>query len=412
MKRPLLRIIAILVIFTAAGTVSACANLLEGSSETIVPHISAPFERQPDLQITVADLEEFSQLLLELIMAQEPEITIQYHNFDSEDLQAELRHVSNEILENHPIVMYSVANIAVTVTRFVTYFEVDIEIEFKRTLEQVSSVVTASSQRYMMVQLLEFMSRYEEEAVFLTSLQLEKEEIINLIVGIYYQNPRRIVMLPFVTVEVFPEEPEEGNERIYEIRFGYTENPEMLRLFSGNLDLYVRQNAEHAVGETDAEILLSLVELLIASTIFDEGTARTISMHGPQNFAATAFGALVRGSAVGEGFAMAFKALCDELRFDCRVVLGFLDDRVHAWNLIALDGHYYHIDVAMCSVDGLESAFFKTDEDFEENYTWDRENTQRANGPLTLYDIIKDDDEIIDDPDNTDQSTDNTGEED
>jgi len=251
-----------------------------------------------------------------------------------------------------------------------------------------------------MTQLLDLMSKYEEEAVFLTNLQLSKEEIINQIIEIYYQNPRRIIMLPFVTVEIFPEE---GPDRIYEIRFGYTESPEMLQLFSGNLDIYVRQNAELAIGETDGEVLLSLVRNLIASTEFDEGTARTISVHGPQNFAATAFGALVRGSAVGEGFAMAFKALCDELRFDCRVVLGFIDDRVHAWNLVALDGYYYHIDVAMCAYNSLEEAFLKTDTDFEEIYTWDRENTQRANGTLTLYDIINDDDPNGDDPppDNT-----------
>jgi len=410
MNRKLVRIIALLVIFTSAVTVSACANLLEGSSVTIVPHISAPYERQPAPLRTVSDLEEFEEVLLELIFAQEQETTLQYLNFDSEDLQSEIRRISNELMENHPIVIYSVANITTAAVRVVTYFEINIEIEFKRTVEQVKSIVTASTQRYMMTQLLEIMSRYEEEAVILTNLHLSKEEIVELVVEIYYQNPRRIIMLPFVTVEIFPEE---GADRIYEIRFGYTESPEMLRLFSGNLDLYVRQNAERAVGENDAEILLSLVEILIASTVFDEGTARTISMHGPQNFAATAFGALVRGSAVGEGFAMAFKALCDELRFDCNVILGYLDEKVHAWNLIFLDGHYYHIDVAMCSVEGLEVAFLKTDEDFEEFYIWDRENTQRANGPLTLYDIIKDDDPP-DDNNGTgeDASEDNLGEED
>jgi len=413
MKRPFFRILTLIIVFAGTVLTAACANLLEGSSETISPHISAPYERQPIEQITISDLEEFEELLLELIMAQEPVTTFQYNSFDSDDLQAEMRQISQELMESLPVVIYSVANITTTVSRFVTYYEVNIEIEFKRTLEQVESIVTTSTQRYMMTQLLEIMSRYEEEAIILTNLQLTRDEIIEMIVNIYYQNPRRIIMLPFVTVEIFPEE---GTDRIYEIRFGYTESPEMLRLLSRNLDLYVRQNAEHAVGETDAEILLSLVELLMAGAVFDEGTARTISMHGPQNFAATAFGALVRGSAVGEGFAMAFKALCDELRFDCRIVLGYIDDKVHAWNLILLEGHYYHIDVAMCSVEGLEAAFLKNDEDIEENYTWDRENTQRANGPLTLYDIIKDDDPADGDGTDIDSSTDttddNTGEED
>ena len=193
-------------------------------------------------------------------------------------------------------------------------------------------------------------------------------------------------MLPFVTVEMFPDE---GVDRIYEIQFGYTEsNPSMLQRYSEDLVSYVRRNAELAVGENDAEILLSLVNNLVESTTYDEGTARTIHMHGAQNFAATAFGALVNGSAVGEGFAMAFKALCDELGFDSRVVLGFYEGRIHAWNIVSLYGDYYHIDVAMSVLNGLETAFLKTDEDFEEFYTWDWENTVRCEGELTLEDII------------------------
>jgi len=192
-------------------------------------------------------------------------------------------------------------------------------------------------------------------------------------------------------------------DRIYEIKFSYVESPSILQVYRDNLALYVRQNAERAFGETDAEILLSIVENLMASTEFDEGTARTISIHGAQNFAATASGALVRGLAVGEGFAMAFKALCDELRFDCRVVLGYIDDRVHAWNIVSLDGDYYHIDVAMCVVNGLETAFLKSDADFEELYEWDRENTVKCEGELTLEDIIgmevPDDDILPDDAD-------------
>ncbi|MCL2627672.1 MAG: hypothetical protein FWD44_03095 [Oscillospiraceae bacterium] len=391
MSRSRFRTAALIIVLAACVFTAACTNLLEDSIEVITPHVSAPFERPPIEQISISNLEEFTELLLELIETHEADTTLRYQNFDNDDVQEEINRISSEIMENHPIAVYAVANISLTATRLVAYFEIEIEIEFKRSEEQVQSIITASTQRYMMTQLLEIMSRHEEEAVILTSLQLTREEIIERIIEIYYQNPRRIVMLPFVTVEMFPEE---GDDRILEIRFGYTESSEMLRLYAGNLDMYVRQNAGRAVGDTDAEVLLSLVEILMASTVFNEAMAGTINMHGPPNFAATAFGALVRGSAVGEGFAMAFKALCDELRFESRVVLGYMGDTVHAWNIVALDGYYYHIDVAMCVVEGLEVAFLKTDADFEEFYEWDRENTQICNGPLTLYDIIKEEDPL------------------
>jgi len=89
------------------------------------------------------------------------------------------------------------------------------------------------------------------------------------------------------------------------------------------------------------------------------------------------------------------------LGFDCRVVLGLLDGRVHAWNIVFLEGAFYHIDVAMCVVNGLETAFLKTDADFEEMYDWDMENTVRCEGELTLEDIIgPEEPDDLDDPDN------------
>jgi len=393
-------IIVLFLIFAALFASAGCGNLLEGDFESVSIHEIAPYVKPPVEQISVSDIDEFRDLLLQLIMEHESVTQIQYYNFDGEDVNTEIQRVCDEIMHEHPIGVYAVEKITAGATRIVSYFEVDIEIIFKRTREQLESIVNVSTQRYMMTQLLSIMGQHKEEAVIRTSMQLSDEEIAEQIKEIYYENPRRIVMLPFVTVEIFPEE---GMDRIYEIKFGHAESPGMLQQYGENLSVSVRRNAENAVGDTDAEILLSLVGNLMASTEFDEGTARTISTHGAQNFAATAFGALVRGSAVGEGFAMAFKALCDELGFDCRVVLGLLDGRVHAWNIVLLEGAFYHIDVAMCVVNGLETAFLKTDEDFEEMYDWDKENTVRCEGELTLEDIIgTDEPEDPDNPDNPD----------
>jgi len=373
------------IIIMAAAVLTGCVNLLEDHVESITVHQAAPYERPPTEQITVSDYDEFLATILGFIMEQETNVQLLYYHNDGEDVQAQLLRAAGEIMNENPIGAFTVANITADATIIVSYYEVDIEIEYKRTQEQLDSIINVSSERYMRTQLLNIMSEYREEAVIRTPLQITEDDIAEFVSETYYQNPRRIIMLPKVTVEIFPEE---GFDRIYEINFGYTDSPGMLQRFGEDLTLYVLRNAELAVGETDSLILLYLANNLIESTTFDEGTARMIQVHGAQNFAATAFGALVRGSAVGEGFAMAFKALCDELGLECRVVLGFYEDRFHAWNIVSLYGHYYHIDVAMSAVNGLEAGFLKTDADFEEMYVWDRENTVRCEGILTLEDII------------------------
>jgi len=369
----------------SAVILTSCVNFLEGSVESITEHHAAPYTRPPVEQVTVSDYDEFIKELIKLITEHETSSLLVYFSRDGEDVQSELERASEEILSKHPLGAFAVADITINATRIVTHYEVGVEIEYKRTKEQMDSIVNVSAEQGVLNHLLSIMSQYKEEAFFRSRLQLSEDDITRLVKVTYYQNPRRIVMLPIVTLELFPEE---GEDRIYKIQFGYSESSSVLQRFGDLLDIYVQRNAEQVEGSTESEMILSLVNSLIESTIFDEGAARSIHIHGAQNLAATAYGALVRGGAVGEGFAMAFKALADELGFDCRVVLGHLDGQVHAWNIISLYGDYYHIDVAMSRVNGIETAFLKTDADFEEMmYTWDRTNTVRATGELTLDDI-------------------------
>ena len=206
-------------------------------------------------------------------------------------------------------------------------------------------------------------------------------------------------MMPVTVVETFPEN---GDDKIFELRFGNIQQAAILRQYGSSLAEYVRRNAEAAGGDNDAEILISLAEHLIGACDYDGGSARAISEYGAQNIAATAYGALVNGSAVGEGFAMAYKALCDELGFDCQVILGYIDGMIHAWNIVSLYGDYYHIDISMCAVNGMETAFMKTDADFGQFYEWDTENTVICTGELTYEEfVIVEEPQQEDEPDET-----------
>jgi len=387
-----------------------CASLLEDEMRTERPHQHDPYERPPEEQIEVSDFEELMEEILGLIMQHADTGLIVANSYDG-DITADVERASHEIMNNDPIGVFAVADITATTNRIVSFFEVEISIEYKRTKQQLDSLVNISTERYLSTELLNIMSDYLDEAVFRTSLRITGDDIIGFARDVYYMNPRRIYMLPVIAVETFRGS---GDDKIFEVRFGFASiaQASILRRYADTLNIYVRHNAILAVGETDAEILLSLASNLIASTGFDDGTARTISEHGAQNPAATAYGALVTGNAVGEGFAMAFKALCDELGLDCRVVLGHIDGMVHAWNIVALEGDFYHIDVAMGAVGGIETAFLKTDLDFSERYTWNRARTPPCVGLLTYEDIVGTEEEEEEPDDGTENPDRQPGEDD
>ncbi len=55
----------------------------------------------------------------------------------------------------------------------------------------------------------------------------------------------------------------------------------------------------------------------------------------------TAYGALVEGTCVCQGYSLAFYRICRELGYSVRIITS----DTHAWNLVGLDGKYYYVDV-------------------------------------------------------------------
>ena len=382
----ILQVLAVAFMLAASG----CTAMLEGESRIRTAHYIPPYEAPPEQQIEISSYDELTAEILSLIMQHESTGSMYAVSYDG-DVEQDVRRVCLEMRDDDPLVAYAVESMDGETKRIVSSYEIAISIEYRRTKQQVDSIVNVSTLRFLPTEILSVMSAYQEETVLRTSLRVTEEELTRYIKDEYYKNPRRIVMLPVVDIETYLSS---GDDKIFELRFGNTVQTGILRQYSVSLaDLYVRSNALLAVGETDAEILLSLAENLIASTEYDEAAARTIGLHGAQNFAATAYGALANGKAVGEGFAMAYKALCDELGLDCRVVLGYNDGRVHAWNIVWLSGYYYHIDVAMCAANGIQTAFLKTDEDFYDSYSWNTEATVECEGTLTYFDIVGHEDE-------------------
>lgn len=95
-------------------------------------------------------------------------------------------------------------------------------------------------------------------------------------------------------------------------------------------------------------------------------------------------GPLLYGRSVCEGYAMAFKLLCDAAGISCIVVFG---DSVqpgesqgssgHAWNIVKLAGKCYQVDVTWdsCRTDGtdVDHTYFNiTDTDLAVNHAWER----------------------------------------
>jgi transglutaminase/protease-like cytokinesis protein 3 len=128
------------------------------------------------------------------------------------------------------------------------------------------------------------------------------------------------------------------------------------------------------IGASDYEKAEYLHDQLLATAVYRAKTTDELAS-GFKGNAYTAYGALVENEAVDEGYALAFKKLCDLIHIECRIVRGNLNGVSHVWNMILLDDNcWYHVD---CSADDMGEApvkkfFALNDKTLAETHTWQR----------------------------------------
>lgn len=89
-----------------------------------------------------------------------------------------------------------------------------------------------------------------------------------------------------------------------------------------------------ADGMDDYEKAKYLYEYLIAHTDYEQGAADS------QNICSV----LLNGRSVCQGYAKTLQLLCQQARIPALLVTGQVKGQGHAWNLLKLDGEWYHVD--------------------------------------------------------------------
>lgn len=94
-------------------------------------------------------------------------------------------------------------------------------------------------------------------------------------------------------------------------------------------------------GMSDFEKELAIHDYIVSSCRYDVENFKkdTVPPEGHE-----AYGPLITGKAVCEGYAKAMKFLLDRAGIECFVVTGTSKGALHAWNIVNISGRYYHVD--------------------------------------------------------------------
>lgn len=370
--------------------ISGCALLLEREYSSVVPHDEQYVEDENSDVLTVENYTGLKNAILKFVSEGKEFGVIRVYRYEGENVVEDLNKAVYEVAREDPLGAYAVDYITHESQRIVSYYELNIYITFRRTVEDMARIVRVGNDGGIKDKMADAMGEFADQLLLRVSYYSEVD-FESLVSECYYEHPEYGFGLPQIAVNVYPSS---GVQRIIEINFNYGFDKESMQ------QMQSRQNQAAkalilGVGSNlpDEEKALKLVERLLRKTAYDEEAAALDVADGTtidKNLSYTAYGALVQKLAVSEGYAMAYKQLCDLVGIECRVVQGRRAGEQHFWNIIGISGDYYHVDPLVCALEGMEHGFLLRDEDISEQYRWNTEQYPSCNGPLNYYTLFPD----------------------
>ena len=368
---------AVLITFAISG----CSNSFDREWSSSSKHQGVSSQDPADAELTL-EAEDYASLYDDLYTfiskgVEHGVVRIAGYagDIDADMAQAVLT-VSNETPEGAYCVYYMNYNI----TRLVSVLEVSVSVIYRHSraeLDAIDSCAGGTDMEKLMLDALK--GRLDFVTVRVTDENINETSISAAIEKAYYENPEDILYIPTYTVNSYPEE---GSERILEISLSYPYATSTVATRHAALERKAEEIVAITGEGTVNDRLLRLGEYMDANVTYDNSVDAS-DIDARRYSAMTAYGALVQGSAAGEGYAMAVKVLCDRMGVECYVVRGRYNNMDYAWNTVRMDnGQLYHLDFSVFDPAG---AVFKTDaQQLAANYWWDKAEYQPCPGP-SLY---------------------------
>jgi hypothetical protein len=225
---------------------TGCEAMLHGEYLTVEPHSMLSAAEDDSSVIRVENYQELVSGILSLVSACQEQGVIQLSNYNTRDVEADLTAACLEVSHEDPLGAYAVDYIKHEFSRILTYYQATITIGYRRTLEQLRSVVPVTGSRASRSEVQGALAQFQPEAVLRVTYFNEDEDYIRaLALQAYYDTPAAAFGMPELSVAIYPDA---GYQRIVEISFTYAEPVEALRLKSAQLQEAAREVAQPAVS--------------------------------------------------------------------------------------------------------------------------------------------------------------------
>lgn len=339
---------------------TGCSSMLNRDYSSVTVHSATPTAEGDANTMRVQNYQELVNALIYLINQGEESGSIRYSGEEA-DFKKLMDEACLEVKQEDPLGAYAVDYIKYSVISIVGSYEADVQITYRRTREQVASIVDATGAAAIRSELSRALSSFDTEVVLRISYFEEDEAYIQQLVRqAYFSNPATALDFPDAQVAMYPES---GQQRIVEVTLTYHQSLQTLESWRNSLS----REAER--------ICQPLTELTIKEKLDGiTGTLQSMGAYSAQG-GSTAYDALLGGGGDSQGVALAFRLLCRQVGITCSVVDGQKNGQSHFWNVVQTASGYRHVDLSRTG-----SVTYNVDQTMtQQGYVWDTQQVPACN---------------------------------
>lgn len=270
-----------------------------------------------------------------------------YDGIIADDLAA----ACEELRTGTAIGAYCIDSVTYETEQVIAYCEASITIVYNRPESEVRSIYSAQTQKSILDCVVDALDRQKTQfAIQISTSTLETGDVAALVRSACLNQPQLVVDFPAIDVTVYSGG---SSQKIFGVTLRYDLGASVVNDRRTQLDGRVRTLLSSlTAGEKEMPLQAAFVVMRACEQ-------RTTNVR-------TAYDALVNGSGDSCALAMAYKAVCDALNIPCQVVSGRFQGIDRCWNVVQINGNYYHLDLSMQS----ETLWLRSDESMRGTYQW------------------------------------------
>ena len=303
-----------------------CQSMLEREQASVKPHPQDLTLSSDSSQLQAETYQELVSAVLYLVTQRAESGTVRFYNY-SGDPEADVAAACLEVVQRDPMGAFLVDYIKHSVNRIVSYHEASFSISYRRPAEETPQVTSVTGSSAIKNELRSAMSTFSPVVALRVSYFSEDEDYLrSLIDQAYYDTPISAFGMPEVSIALYPDS---GIQRIVEITLDYPLEGELLALRQSQ----VEEETRRLISAAEA------TPFSLYHTLHQKSTPTSSLLHN------TTHAALYNKYANSEGFALAYKMLCDESGIPCTVVQGSLGEVPYFWNIVTTHSGSRHVDL-------------------------------------------------------------------